>query len=217
MPRRKINFGRSPMKILLPFLIITTALFSNPLSDSVEPLNFDPTGYFASGKSLDRIFRENEIKTVIELGSWAGASTRFFAHRVGEGGTVYAIDHWKGSIENRAEMCDPRLDHIFHLFLSNLKQAGVEHRVVPLRMTTDEAATAIRRDVQADLVFVDTAREEDRVYNDILNWYPFLHEEGIICGAEWREPAVRRAVKHAAHDLGKKVESDRKGFFWILK
>jgi hypothetical protein len=50
-----------------------------------------------------------------------------------------------------------------------------------------------------------------------MNWYPFLKENGIMCGTEWREPAVRTAVQRAAEELGKSIESDRKGFFWALR
>nr|NGX27371.1 hypothetical protein [Chlamydiota bacterium] len=127
------------------------------------------------------------------------------------------IDHWLGSENHRGEMTDPRLKHIYHLFLSNIREAGIADRVIPLRMTTDEAVQAIRQDIRADLIYVDTARDTSRVYSDIMNWFPLLKEDGVLCGTEWREPAVRAAVQRAAAEHGKKIESDRKGFFWALR
>ncbi|MDN3505600.1 MAG: class I SAM-dependent methyltransferase [Simkaniaceae bacterium] len=205
------------MRILLTAVLCSTALCAQNIYESVETIAFDPGGYFATEQSLDKLFNDQEIKTVIELGSWAGASTRFLARRVGEGGLVYAIDHWQGSQNHRGEMTDPRLQHIYHLFLSNIKDAGVADRVIPLRMSSEEAARALRPDIRADLIYVDTARDTDQVYGDIMNWHPFLNEKGVLCGTEWREPAVRTAVQRAASELGKTIESDRKGFFWALR
>jgi len=203
--------------MLLATVLCSVTLCAQNIYESVDALSFDPGGYFATEQSLDKIFNSQEIKTVIELGSWAGASTRFLARRVGEGGLVYAIDHWQGSKNHHGEMTDPRLQHIYHLFLSNIKEAGVANRVIPLRMSSEEAARALRPDIQADLIYVDTARDSDQVYSDIMNWQAFLKDDGVLCGTEWREPAVRTAVQRAASELGKTVESDRKGFFWALR
>ena len=208
------------MKAISLFFALSLCSFSltaDTLYDSVETLPFDPTGYYATEQSLDKIFRAQEIKTVIELGSWAGSSTRFFARRVGENGIVYAVDHWFGSPNHRGEMTDPRLDYIYQLFLSNIRHAGIEERVVPMRMSTDEAIKSIRKDVRADLIYIDTARDTARVYTDIVNWYPLLNKEGVLCGTEWREPAVQSAVQRAAQELGKMIETDRKGYFWALR
>ncbi len=205
------------IKWVIGIILCSFSLCADTLYESINDLPFDPAGYFATEQSLDKIFLSQEIKTVIELGSWAGASTRFFARRVGEDGMVYAIDHWLGATNHHGETTAPIRDHIYHLFLSNIRQAGVEDWVVPMRMTTDEAAKALRKDIRADLIYVDTSRDTYRVYTDIKTWYPFLNEDGVMCGTEWREPAVRVGVQKAAAELNKTIESDRKGYFWVLR
>lgn len=200
------------LQILLSALLISTQLFSNDIYRAVKPLPFDGSGYFACESPLDQIFKAKEIKTVIELGSWAGASTRFFGYRVGSEGKVYAIDHWKGTSNHHGEMIDPRLPYIFHLFLSNIIHAGLQDRIVPIRMTTDEAHRALN--IKADLVYVDASRDHEQVYQDIINWSTHLNPGGVICGAEYREPQVRQGVMRAAEELGKEVYTSRKGFFW---
>lgn len=202
-------------KFFLGILLLIAPLQANSIYEAVEELHFDPIGYFATEKPLDHIFQNHEITTVIELGSWAGASTRFIGYRVGEGGKVYAIDHWKGNEHFPAESNDPRLDHIFHLFLSNIRIAGLSDRIIPIRMSTDEAAKALS--VTADMIYIDASREASQVYRDVIQWYPHLNEGGIMCGAEYREPGIKHGVQRAAHDLGLMVESDRKGRFWQLK
>ena len=199
-------------KLLLGLGLLIAPLCANDIYDAIEDLTFDPTGYFATEKSLDKIFQTQEITTVIELGSWAGASTRFLGRRVGPEGKVYAIDHWMGTDNFPPEQKDPRLDHIFHLFLSNIRAAGLAKRVIPIRMSTDEASRALA--VTADLIYVDSSRESNQVYRDLINWYPHLNDGGVMCGAEWREPKVKKGVMRAARELGLEVETDKKGRFW---
>ncbi len=189
--------------------------FANDPYEGVELLPFDPAGYFATEKSLDTVFNQRNIKVVIELGSWAGASTRYFGRRVGDQGTVYAVDHWEGTANHKGELTDPRLPYIFELFLSNICHAGLTKRVIPVRMSSDEATDALGN-VQADLVYIDSSRDSNQVYRDILNWSYHLNEEGTICGTEWREPAVRAGVERAAEELGREIKKDRKGHFWQL-
>jgi len=200
---------------LLATLLLNLPLFSNQVYDSIELLPFDATGSFVTESSLDRIFREKEIKTVIELGSWAGASTRFLGYRVGEGGKVYAVDHWMGTKNQHGEMSDSRLPHIYQLFLSNVKHMELTDRIVPVRMASEEAAKALN--VKADLIYLDAERDSESVYRNILNWYPHLNENGVLCGAEYREPGVKNGVHRAAERLGKEIETDRKGYFWAFK
>ena len=135
--------------------------------------------------------------------------------RVGDGGKVYAVDTWLGTPGHRGEINDPRLSYIYQLFLSNIHYMGLDDRVIPLRMSTVEALKALNH-VTADLIYLDAGRECERVYQDIINWSEHLRCDGIICGAEFREPGVRDGVLKAARELGKEVESDYKGFFWRL-
>lgn len=198
------------LAIFFPAIAWTTSIY-----DAVDPLPFDSAGYFAAEATLDKILRENEIKTVIEIGSWAGKSTRFLANRVGEEGVVYAIDHWMGTPEHIGENHDPRLPYIYHLFLSNIKQFGLTDRIVPLRMTSEEAHKALEN-VKADLIFLDGPRDANGVYQSVINWHNHLSETGILCGTEWREKTVRQGVQKAATELGLQIESDRKGLAWVL-
>ncbi len=203
------------IKYLFASLLISFPLMAKDIYEAIDPLKFDPSGYFACEGPLDTIFRSHDIKTVVELGSWAGASTRFFGFRVGKEGTVYAVDHWLGTPGHLGEQTDSRLPHIYQLFLSNIRDMGLSDRIVPLRMSTEEAAKALRH-IQADLVYVDASRDTNQVYQDIMTWYAHLNEDGVMCGTEWRDPGVKAGVNRAAKELGKSVQSDRKGHFWKL-
>ena len=204
------------MRVFFTCLLAAYSLAASHIYDAIDQLPFDATGYFATEGQLDKIFNEQPIKTVIELGCWAGRSTRFFGFRVEEGGKVYAVDHWLGTPGHPGEIHDPRMSHIYQLFLSNIHYMGLDDLVIPLRMNTEEALKALKH-VTADLIYMDAAKDAQRVYTDILHWSPYLREGGVFCGAEFREPGVREGVLRAAQELGLEVESDRKGFFWRLK
>lgn len=182
---------------------------------AIEPLPFDPHGWFYNEFPLNKLFYENEIHTVIELGSWCGASTRFLAYHVGEGGKVYAIDTWSVEPKTRQQLRYKNLPNLFKQFLSNVIHSGLTDRIVPLQMTTDEALTFFS--VKADLIYVDTSDETEQVYGDIINWYPHLNEGGIMCGNNWKTRAMAAGVKKAADKLGLTIEVDEKGNFWRLK
>lgn len=203
------------------FLVACASLLSSAYAELtgfyalIDPVPFDPHGWFVNERPLDAIFKENQIKTVIELGSWAGLSTRFFAHRVGKEGKVYAIDTWKGTASNRAQMKDPRLPQLFRLFLSNAIHQELTDIIVPIPMTTDDAAKCFN--IKADLIYVDADHDESQVYKDIINWTAHLNENGILCGNDWNLMSVQSAVKRAASQLGRSIDVDEREIFWRIR
>lgn len=180
---------------------------------SVRELPFDEQGWFGNHEPLGNIIRGMPIKTVIEVGSWLGCSTRFIATTLPQDGVVYAVDTWEGSTDEVLHMIDPRLDQLYHLFLSNVKHAKLTHKIVPIRMRSLEAAKALN--VYADLVYIDGAHDTENAYNDILAWYAHLNQPyGMMCGDDYMWESVRIAVHHAAILFKKEVRSHY-NFWWF--
>lgn len=178
---------------------------------SVIDLPFDPHGWFGNAEQLSNCFQEIEIKTIIEVGSWLGASTTYLGNHVSnKGGKVYAVDTWLGSPEEAVHMQDPRLPYLYQLFLSNIKHAKLTNTIIPVRMRSLEAAHAL--DVKADLIYLDAAHDTLNVYLDIIAWNQHLSEGGILCGDDWLWPTVRAAVIQGAAELNKSIYSS--GNFW---
>lgn len=177
---------------------------------SIQELPFDDHGWFVNQESLLNLLKVKPAKIIIEVGSWLGASTRFIAENSPKGAKVYAVDTWRGSTDEQLHMEDPRLPHLYQLFLSNVKHAHLTHKIIPVRMESLEAAKALN--VKADLIYLDGAHGTAEVYADILAWYPHLVEEGIMCGDDWPWPSVQLGVRLAAAELGKTVHGY--GNFW---
>lgn len=172
---------------------------------SIVDLPFDAHGWFGHAELFKNIISNRPIKTVIEVGSWLGASTRFIANNLPKDGVVYAVDTWCGSPDEPEHMRDPRLPYLYQLFLSNVKHAGLTHKIIPVRMASLEAAKALN--VQADMIYIDGAHDTVSVLNDILHWYLHLKPDGFMCGDDWLWESVRIAVIQGALHLGKNVQA----------
>lgn len=194
-------------------LLIHSSLNGNEIPEpyrSVKELPFDDHGWFGNARQLDW-FLADEPKTIIEVGSWLGCSTRYLAANQPEDGILYAVDTWCGSPLESVHQQDPRLSHLYHLFLSNIKHAGLAYKIVPVRMASVEAAKAMN--VKADLIYLDAAHDTQSVLEDIEHWYPHLKEGGVMCGDDWLWESVRIAVIKKAEDLKKTVHHDQ-NFWW---
>ena len=92
----------------------------------------------------------------------------------------------------------------FQLFLSNIKYAGLTHKVVPVRMYSVMAAQIL--DIKADLIYIDAAHDYQNVLDDIMAWHPHLTQGGVMCGDDWSlYEGVSKAVLQAAKELNVKV------------
>ncbi len=199
-------------KIFIVMIVLLSYLESNELYDSINLLPFDPHGWFFNSDQLVEICETLQPKTVIEVGSWLGASTRFIAELIPAEGKLYAVDTWLGSDE-QAHKKDPRLHRIYQIFLSNVVHAGLQNKIIPVRMTSMEAAEALS--VKADLIYIDASHKTQDVYNDIIAWSMHLNSDGVICGDDWAWSSVRIAVQKAAIELKQQIVAEDN--FWRLK
>ncbi len=178
---------------------------------SVEMLPFDEQGWFINAEQMKTLLEAKKPRVVVEVGSWIGQSTRFIAEHLSEGSKVFAVDSWTPT-ESQYQG-DKRIPYLYQLFLSNTIHAGLTDKVVPVRMTSLEAAQALS--VRADLIYIDGAHDEESVYNDIMAWYPHLTPKGVMCGDDWGcSETVRAGVTRAAESLHLQIVAHKN--FWRL-
>jgi predicted O-methyltransferase YrrM len=137
---------------------------------------------------------------VLEVGSWKGRSTKAMALVCP--GTVYAVDHWDGSKDERStthsEVLVLGVDGLFNLFKANLADEIKSNKVIPIR--EDSQAAAIRLEKErglrwVDMVFIDGEHTYEAVKKDIISWMPFVVPGGLLCGHDYFDsPDVRKAV-----------------------
>ncbi len=198
-------------------IILSLVLFSTSLSaempepyQSVNLLPFDDHGWFSNQAPLKELIDRVHPKTIIEVGSWLGKSTRFLAKESLPETKVYAIDTWAGSVDEAVHQQDKRLPYLYQLFLSNVIHENLTNKIIPIRMKSEEAVKALN--TKADLIYIDAGHDTDSVFNDIISWSLHLNEGGILCGDDWSWKSVAKAVKKGAHVLNKKIHVS--GNFW---
>lgn len=149
-------------------------------------------------------------KLIIEIGSWHGRSSRAIGDNLSSGSKLYCIDHWDGSANEReTSHSSARLsggDHAFIEFLNNMQDLIQKGSVVPLRMSSENAANVFKHlDIKADMIFIDAGHTYEEVKKDIEIWSPLLKEGGLICGHDYYQnntvwPGVKKAVDELLPD-----------------
>ncbi|MBI2985722.1 MAG: class I SAM-dependent methyltransferase [Deltaproteobacteria bacterium] len=127
------------------------------------------------GEYLYRLAQLDPGKGVIvEIGSWKGKSTIWLAlgsTSVG-GEEVYAVDPHK-PLADEGYMEDTEAE-----FRKNINAAAVDSRVVPMVMTSEEAAKGWSKPIR--LLWIDGDHRYEQVKRDFLLWEPHVVEGGII-------------------------------------
>lgn len=159
-------------------------------------------------------------KLVVEIGSWKGRSTKVLA--LACAGSVYAIDHWEGSEDERyAEQNEAvriGADLMLDIFKKNLAPEIAAGKVIPIQADSEVAMPLLEQALagqKADMVFVDGDHRYEPTKRDIENYRKFLEPGGLLCGHDyWHDhPGVVQAVnetvlgfKQGARAIWYKVE-----------
>lgn len=141
------------------------------------------------GLLLHRVARERlPHGPVLEVGTYCGKSAIYLGAAAREvGGTVFTVDHHRGSEENQAgwEHHDPTLvdDELglmdtLPVFRRNLALAGLEDQVVAVvgRSTTVSAHWR----TPLSMVFIDGGHAEVHAHNDYTGWAPWLASGALL-------------------------------------
>lgn len=115
---------------------------------------------------------------ILEIGSWKGRSTVWLsnASRETSGQKVYAVDPHTGSPEHHEKFGEV---YTFDIFKENIKQAGVEDMVVPIKKTSEDAAREWDG-TPIEFLWIDGDHSYEMVKLDYELWSPFLVDGGII-------------------------------------
>lgn len=158
-----------------------------------------------------------------EVGVWKGQSLSYFvveSINKHENGTIYAIDHWQGSIEHLnagspsyTPILKDNPNGLFDLFKHNI--SPIEQYITVLRNTSEEAATIIP-DRSLDAVFIDASHEYEDIFKDLSLWMPKVKTGGVFAGHDYlwfRE--VKQAVDEFASINNLKVHQVSKACFMM--
>lgn len=156
------------------------------------PTDFDRIKGFLAGDEALALHRHalaaSPLGPVLEVGSYCGKSTICLGLACRErGGTVFALDHHRGSEEHQAgEMFhDPvlfdageGLVDTLGEFRRNIRGAGLDDTVVPV--VSDSATAARHWRTPLGMVFIDGGHSLDAALTDYRCWSAHLLRGGIL-------------------------------------
>ena len=132
--------------------------------------------------------KAQEMEFVVEVGCWLGRSTH--ALLSGCSGKVVAVDHWKGSVDERDgnHALASQVD-VCQLFYQNV---GHFPNLFILRGESTEAAK-IFPPKSVDMVFIDAGHGFEEVLADLVAWSPICKK--LLCGHDLSYGSVRDALE----------------------
>lgn len=124
--------------------------------------------------------------SIVEVGSYLGASTAFMAYAAStKGGVVHAIDTWQNE-----SMGAEGLRDTFAEFLTNTQPFA--HFIQPHRGRSVDVAKA-EAPIACELLFIDGDHHVEAVIADLQNWLPSLKPGGLLAMHDIDHPEVKQA------------------------
>lgn len=136
---------------------------------------------------LSKNFLNRKTSVGLEIGSYAGESTRIFLDNFN--GTIHCVDPW-----NPTYYSGDQLIHAEREF-DELLSGG---RIVKHKMTSNEAFKHFEDlDIKFDWIYIDGNHRYEFVKSDIESALKLLKPKGILCGHDYgyiKAPGVKQAV-----------------------
>ena len=146
------------------------------------------TKTWSSGKEIEQLKRLARIsESIVEVGCWKGATTKEFLTACK--GTVYAVDHWKGSSNDVTSLIAVEED-VYNEFINNV---GNYQNLKVLKGNSVDMAESFNGN-KVDMVYIDADHSYESCKADIEAWLPKCRK--IICGHDYSDgfPGVIQAV-----------------------
>lgn len=165
----------APLRAWLRSLLYAAA---RPPVDSMRRKHANSAAMLAGLQELIDYVRERGVAgAAVEVGSYAGESTDYFARHFA---TMHAVDPWL----------------FMHVIERVFDERMARHRnVTKWKMRSSEAAGHFA-DHSLDFVYIDADHHEKYVREDIRLWLPKIRPGGLLAGHDYspEERGVRRAV-----------------------
>jgi predicted O-methyltransferase YrrM len=173
---------------------------------------------------VERVIGERKPQYWVEVGSMLGGSALLVARvaeRLGCELDIVCVDPFTGDVNMWAWEQDlvrsgkwrflglvNGAPTIRQRFLANVKDAGFEGVITPLPATGIVGMNVLERvsNYRPDVVYVDSAHEEDETFLELSTAWDFLVKGGLLMGDDLDWPAVRNDVYKFAGSVGAQVE-----------
>jgi predicted O-methyltransferase YrrM len=136
--------------------------------------------------------------SIVEIGSYLGASTAFMGYAAtSKGGVVHAIDTWQNESMGGEGLRDTYAE--FHANTQPFAHFIQTHRGRSVDVAKKEAPIA------CDMLFIDGDHHLDAVIADLQDWLPSLKPGGLLAMHDIDHPDVKQAFDTV---IGGRVDGD---------
>lgn len=183
-------------------------------------------GWGSNGAVFENLVRQVKPRTIIEVGSFLGASATHMAEltrQLGLQTQILCVDDfrgWPGFLDRFKDLTMINGDvSLLYQFMQNVVAMNASGSVIPLPFSTGSVLDSLCEwGVYGDLIEVDAGHDFNSAWSDINRAYRILRPGGVLFGHDYFTSAdnrgVRRAVNLFAQLNGFKVKVD--GQHWIL-
>jgi predicted O-methyltransferase YrrM len=135
--------------------------------------------------------------SIVEMGSCYGRSTRALADYCS--GELIAVDDWKGPRD--VDIPAPEREQIYDKFNRNLSDTKAELRTVKANFNDLGMWKSKNLPKSVSMVFLDGDHEFLSVRRDLKFAISLLKPGGLLCGHDYDQPGVRRAVEELVGEV----------------
>ncbi|KAL0002375.1 hypothetical protein SO802_016156 [Lithocarpus litseifolius] len=183
-------------------------------------------GWGSKGAVFEHLIQKVKPKTIIEVGTFLGASAVHMAgltRQLGLRTQILCVDDFRGWPGFRDRFRDVKMLNgdvlLMYQFMQNLVSVNATDSVLPVPFSTGSALDLFCEwGVYADLIEVDAGHDFMSAWSDINRAYRLLRPGGVIFGHDYFTAAdhrgVRRAVNLFARIHGFKIKID--GQHWVI-
>lgn len=179
--------------------------------------DIDMHGWNSSHSIFQETIHRLRPRTIIEVGTWKGASARHMAAHcksLGLDSVIICVDTWLAEeiLWTSPEWfpslkCVNGRPTVYNTFLANTLDSGLQDYIVPLSMPSLAAARYLKiRGVSADMIYIDGSHIENEVYDDLDAYFGLLREGGVLIGDDYvnNHPCNFEGLIRDVHRFGEK-------------
>lgn len=183
-------------------------LFAEDIYDTIELDGIEPDlqGWGSNHGLFGIAIQKLRPLTIVELGTWKGASAVHMADlckKEGLNAQILCVDNWIGfpSFYLRPEQAHKEfkmkggIPRLFWTFMKNVVEAGHQDMITPLVQQTYHAAQILRsRRVQADLIYVDGDHTYEGCKADLDQFEEIVAPNGVFLCDDYQWEGAKRAI-----------------------
>jgi hypothetical protein len=191
----------------------------------------DITGWNGLSIVFEDFIKEVKPKIIIEVGTWKGQSAINMGHlckKYNLNTVIYCVDTWLGALEfwtnkNDVEhnlLCKHGYPTIYYQFLSNVVHENLQDTIIPIPTPSNIGSKIlIRKNIKADLIYIDGSHEYEDVLQDIKNYSCLLNLNGIMFGDDYNKswPGVKQAVDEYVNNNKNIIFKIYENNFWSIQ